>query len=764
MHARARFFSGFAGPRGRAALGYTPAALAPEILIVGDRSQRGSLIPRVQDLGYTVTPVRERELGGRVASAPAATAVLICLGETDASTLVDAARSGRDDVPLILVGTLGGELRDLADVLELGADHFLAAPVSDEELARVLADVVGPGAPNRGEGDDDAPEAVRPLTGRSSRDPVLGQLHRTLEILAARLKSHESGEAEPDDLESLGLDALPDVDQGMETPDAEALLANPEPSDPGASRRPEATQRLAAPRGVEPGDDTQRLRTPVREDRSAAVDRERSGEERAVRGDRFGEERSGAVRGDRFDVTPAIRGAGRVDATDRLSAREAERRPRSGPGDTTARVLAPRFERVPDARGARDGGEGTGRLSGARSESRERVSAGAAGHAGPGLAVRGEAAGFGPRGEPAGSGSWGRDVSDTTTRLPARRADVGRVRIDLARAESLAGIEVLGRLWQLQLRGFEGRLVVGFAGGAVKQVWWRRGVPVYAASTAESDGLLVRLQARGLVGRGQQVAAARVIDGELAASARRLVQAGLLKPREQHEAVRDAVQRICESLCSDAAERWQLDQEAAPAEIDVGAPLLALLAAGARQGLGLGRMQEALPEATTLRVEVEDLEALADELRWPGVEGWLGLLDGGRELGQLVAEDGLDERELWAVGCVLLAAGLAAPAEFDAEANLVAIDRRRIDERLALARDSDYFALLGVGREAGRAELLRAHADLRDTFADEQLEPRTREELADALAELHVALDEAREVLLDEAMRAAYLAQLSGAS
>lgn len=268
----------------------------------------------------------------------------------------------------------------------------------------------------------------------------------------------------------------------------------------------------------------------------------------------------------------------------------------------------------------------------------------------------------------------------------------------------------------------------------------------------------------GLLGRGQQVAAARVIDGELAASARRLVQAGLLKPREQQEAVRDAVQRICESLCSDAAERWQTDvgHGTAPAEIDVGTPLLAMLVAGTRLGLGLARMQESLAESTRLRVDVEELEELADELRWPAAAGWLELLDGSRALGLLVAEDGLDERELWAASCVLLAAGLAAPAELDAEAALVEIDRRRIDERLALARDSDYFSLLGVGREAGRAELLRAYADLRDTFADEQLEPRTREELAELLAELHAALEEAREVLLDEALREAYLAQLSG--
>jgi DNA-binding response OmpR family regulator len=109
-------------------------------------------------------------------------AVLICLGERTRRTLVDAVRSGRDDVPVILYGSLGGAVRDLADVLELGADHFLAAPVGDEELASVLAELAGPG--------------------------------RTLEILAARLHSDAPAEPERDgiDLAALGLDAVPDVD------------------------------------------------------------------------------------------------------------------------------------------------------------------------------------------------------------------------------------------------------------------------------------------------------------------------------------------------------------------------------------------------------------------------------------------------------------------------------------------------------------------------------------------------------------------------
>ena len=799
MHAQTIFFPGGPEPRTARALRYTTAAVGPEILIVGDRSHRGALIPRVQDLGYTVTPVRERELSGRVASSPAPAAVLVCLGETHAAELVDAVRRGRDDVPVVLLGSLGGELRDLADVLELGADHFLAAPVGDDELARVLAELAGPGAPtNPGSDagkaavevdeeheDEDDDDFVRPLTGRV-RTPVPGQLHRSLEILAARLQHHEPGDAEPDnlDLESLGLDATPDVDGELGPPGAGPLLTDPESSDPASPQRPEPTQRIAARRAGHPatdhedsrgamrGEETQRLAAGARPGQTDSEGRARA--EGPVR--KYSSEATERhARRDRSETAP-------TGATDRLAApREpTERRWRPDPGETTARILARRADdpRPRDATGQvlarraddpRAGERATTTHTRRADDPRPRDATGQvlarrADDPRPRALLRGDEPERDRRPvlpNPAFEARPGH--ADSTARVGPPRNESSAPRPEPASIESLAGVEVVDRLWQLHATGFDGRLTVGFGDGARRVVWWRHGAPVYAASTAAGDGLVARLRARGLLARAQVAGAARVVDGELVPSAARLVQAGLLKPREQQEAVRDAVARIFEALCSDMAVEWSVDPAAAPAEVSSDTSVLALLTAGVRAGFTREALRDPLPDDLVLRLEVDEHAALARELGWPGAEQWLMLLDGSRSLAQLVAEDGLDERDLWVAACVLTAAGLAVPAEPDADATLVAIDRRRIDERLALARASDYFALLGLGRDAGRAEVLRAHADLRATFADDRLEPRTREELADALAELHAALDEARVVLLDEALRMAYTAHLSAA-
>ncbi len=845
---RRSFFHAARRPRTAPALRYTRAAVGPEILIVGDRSHRGALIPRVQDLGYAVTPVRERELSARVASSPPPAAVLVCLGETNAAELVDAVRRGRDDVPVVLLGSLGGELRDLADVLELGADHFLAAPVGDEELARVLAELAGPGAPDeddvRSDEDEAEEDPVRPLTDRSTGGPVLGQLHRSLEALAARLQHHESGDSEPDplDLESLGLDATPDVDSELYPPSAEPhdlIINDPESSDPAAPRRPEATQRISArpraahetdhedSRGAMQGEETMRLsahaaettaqrpasgrrasdppaRVPVRAGRRAS-----DAVLEAVHSDRH-DDRDEPVRSDRHGETPTP-AEQRLDVTDRLAVRPGERRQGerrwpAGPGETTARLLARRaddprpgppaprmppqnepddpshaghagYAGHPDPADHPDHADRTARVlpqeGSLRAAVREpgrlpvgrfKIEAGDAGRfkleTGRLRAVRGapdadadDDARVPPKPEP----------SETTARLATPRADLTpsptpSPEPDVAETEPLVGIDVVDRLWHLHANQFDGRLTVDFTDGVRRQLWWRSGEPVYAASSAPGDGLVPRLQARGLLARAQAPAAARLVDTDLLPSARRLVGAGLLKPREQQEAVRDAVARIFEALCSDDAARWHIDDTPPPAVVTPDTPVLALLTAGARQGLGRERLREQLPGEMVLRLEVEDPAALARELGWPGAETWLLALDGARSLTQLLEEDGLDEHDLWVAACVLTAAGLATSADPDDDAALVEIDRQRIDERLALARASDYFALLGVRADAGRAEVLRAHTDLRATFADERLEPRTREALVDSLTELRAALDEARIVLLDEALRLAYTA------
>ena len=726
-------------PRPAPGLGYTPAAVGPEILIVGDRSQRGTLIPRVQDLGYIVTPVRERELSGRVGASPAPAAVLVCLGDADAAALVDAARRGRDDVPVILYGSLGGELRDLADVLELGADHFLEASASDAELASVLAELAGPGAPGEAGVDgltDASANPVRSLTmDPPGVGPVRSPLQHSLEVLAARLQAQEPVDGDGLDLELLGLERVPDVDGELGAPELADIeqVAHLEGRDPEAPPRPETTQRLSPPRGgmrraVREPDPRPAARQAGREDRSSGTE---PGRRAAVLEDRSRVREAG-------EGTARLRAPLRPELGPRLAAVREETTARvagrADLGETTARVAA-----------RADLGEATGRVL-VRTDVVVREHA----H-GAGVVAREHAHGAGVVVREHAHGASGARREATQPR-PEPRA--------LLRAERLGGAEVLQRLWQMHVQRGSGRLLVGFVGGAIKQVWWRRGVPVYAASSAAEDGLLARLQARGLIGRGQLQASARLADEDLQASARRLVEAGLLKPREQAEVVRDAALRIVESLCSDAAERWLLDAEPSPGDVGRDANVLGLLASGARLGLSLERLREDMPESTCLCVQVEDIERLAAQLDWPEAAQWLGLLDGGRSLGQLVEEDGLDERELWAAAQVLWAAGLAQPVEVDLDAALVVIDRRRIEERLALAGSSDYFALLGVARDAGRAAVLRAHADLRETFAEERLEPRSREELADELAALRVALDEAREVLLDEALRAAYLAHL----
>lgn len=256
--------------------------MAPEVLIVGETSRRGELLARISGLGYAVSVCTRAVLENRIAKADPPGAVLVCTEDVDARALMTSVRGTRrgSGVPITLYGPVPGRTGDLADVLDLGADHFLEAPATDEALAAALDLLLGPiGRPAASSTGKGAATAARtgtiapvPAAGREvgDTDVVLGQLHRTLDMLEARLREREDEGAEADelDLDALGVPALPEVGDGdapsgpapssLSLPLSDTGTPMPMPAPSASGRRDAAERRDPAERR----DATERLGHP----------------------------------------------------------------------------------------------------------------------------------------------------------------------------------------------------------------------------------------------------------------------------------------------------------------------------------------------------------------------------------------------------------------------------------------------------------------------------------------------------------------------
>jgi hypothetical protein len=422
---------------------------------------------------------------------------------------------------------------------------------------------------------------------------------------------------------------------------------------------------------------------------------------------------------------------------------------------------------------------GSGRPGSVQREASEGLSpetGDALGSGRPGSAQR-EAAGTG--GEPgtgrAGDGLGRPDFGRREARgsLPRGRIEVPRSASE-RRLSSWAGgaLEPLGTaagrgeaeapalLAELRRERFTGCLQVIAAGAPERRLWWSEGQVIGGASAAASESVLGRLQARGLLSAGQVELAARWGSGDPRRDVERLARSGMIKPQEMREALREPVRQIVERIAEAGAITWALYPGSQPeVTVELGVPLAALIAGGVQRGSTLAQLRAAVGDERRPRLAFAGPEALAAELRWPAVATITERFDGQTTVAALIAAAVADEAAIRGAVFVLELLGHLAPEIDDPEATLVALDRQRVRERLRLARESDYFALLGLPREASRAEVLRAHADLTATFC-EGLEPASRAELAEELEELLAALDEARDVLADDALHSAYLAQI----
>lgn len=219
--------------------------MAPEVLIVGDPTLRSELLSRVTRLGYEAALCSAATLGQRMESGAGPAAVVVCTEDVEPRALMTQLRQMHhgSGVPVTLHGPLGSNIGDLADVLDLGADHFLESPATDDQLHAALDELVGPTSrhPSRPTlvpaAGATASVPTPPATDTSAADSVLGQLHRTLDMLEDRLRKREQSDGDDDiDLASLGFEALPDV--GSATSPSEPSVSSLELSraQPGPAR------------------------------------------------------------------------------------------------------------------------------------------------------------------------------------------------------------------------------------------------------------------------------------------------------------------------------------------------------------------------------------------------------------------------------------------------------------------------------------------------------------------------------------------------
>ena len=96
----------------------------------------------------------------------------------------------------------------------------------------------------------------------------------------------------------------------------------------------------------------------------------------------------------------------------------------------------------------------------------------------------------------------------------------------------------------------------------------------------------------------------------------------------------------------------------------------------------------------------------------------------------------------------------------DVTAEVVALDdeaiRARVRARMELVDEGDYFSLLGVSRDATSYEVRRAFIELRRAFEPTKILSPRLHDLTDDVKKIVVVLEEAYEILRDNARRERY--------
>jgi CheY-like chemotaxis protein len=303
-----------------------------------------------------------------------------------------------------------------------------------------------------------------------------------------------------------------------------------------------------------------------------------------------------------------------------------------------------------------------------------------------------------------------------------------------------------------------------FASDVARSIWFEDGRVVGATSAAPGervDEVALRL---GLLTRDQH----RQVAGAAAAlstrhAARLLLDRGYLKSTELTGLVRRRTEDVLFALFADtgASFRWVAAPVPPDERIALDRGPLALAIEGIRRRWLHPQVHAVLGGPGTLLAPAANGPALAALGLSSEERRALTLADGLRTLDEVVAESPLDPLSTRQVLAALVLTGALAirlhQAGRPAAAIATAIDLARVREKLDQVRRADYFAILGVGRHCTPHEVRDAAERLISEFDPARFPALQEDGLPGRFDEIRRVVADAREVLVDEAVREEYV-------
>ncbi len=304
-----------------------------------------------------------------------------------------------------------------------------------------------------------------------------------------------------------------------------------------------------------------------------------------------------------------------------------------------------------------------------------------------------------------------------------------------------------------------------------KTLFVERGAPVDAYSSQVFDRMEEYLYRDGKITRAQyQEVRVKALKTPRKIGAF-LVSEGFMKPEELFAAVRGYLMEIVAGLFEWEAGEFKYTSERVDESdrISLDVDPKALIVDGVRRKYLLPRLMKRLGAPSSLLGPQSNTPLDAESLGLTADERQLArLVDGTRSIEDLVFSSGLTAPRVYQLLTVLVAGGYLEVRvrgieglNEDGASQGDEIDRRRIREKLLQVRELDYFQVLGVPRAASAYEIARAFERQSHEFAGERFSAAVQRDLFEALQEIGRVLEDAREVLAIDTLRAAYARHLS---